>query len=165
MMQLGKRTSDWNCILALIGFMGIWAFLLGGCRERAKSGAATAPAQAAPVETAEEEAKRRDDDRGVIQALRNAGSDLNKAHALEHHFITYNRSKADAVISDELAGGYKASAVSTLNDKSGTQYWYFDLVKSVVPAEETVFAESLRMTRLAKKHEVEYDGWGCVVVK
>jgi regulator of RNase E activity RraB len=165
MMQLGKGTSEWNCVQGLVLFMGIWAFLLGGCRERAKSGAATAPAQTAPVESAQEEAKRRDDDRGVIHALRNAGSDLSKPHALEHHFITYDRAKADAVISDELAAGYKASAISTLNDKSGRQYWYFDLVKSVAPKEETVFAESLRMTQLAKKHGVDFDGWGCAIVK
>ena len=136
--------------------MGIFSFLLGSCGgEPGGNG----------IETKQETAHRQAKDRQTIKALRDAGSNVAKPHNLEHHFVTYERAKADAVIADELAAGYKVSEVSTLNDKSGKPYFYFDLIKATVLKEAIIFAESLRMTTLEKKHGVLYDGWGCLVEK
>ena len=117
------------------------------------------------IETKEQTALRQAADRKTIKALRNAGADLSKPHTLEHHFITYERAKADAVIADPLAAGYKVSEIAILKDENGKPYFYFDLIKTIVPDEKTIFAESLRMTTLEKKHGVLFDGWGCSVEK
>ena len=117
------------------------------------------------VETKQEEAQRKAEDRQIIEALSDAGSDLSKLHTLEHHFVTYDRARADAVIGDSLAVGYKVSEISSMEDQSGKTYWCFDLIKAVVPSEKAIFAESLLMTTLEKKHGILYDGWGCNVEK
>lgn len=134
--------------------MGIFSFLFSSSGDEPNN-----------VKTKQETAQRQNKDRQTIKALRDAGSNLSKPHTLEHHFVTYERAKADVVVADQLATGYKVSEISTLNDKSGKPYFYFDLIKPIVPDEKLIFAESLRMTTLEKKHGVLYDGWGCGVEK
>jgi regulator of ribonuclease activity B len=140
-------------LLAVL-LMTIFSFLFG-------------PRAAEPgrIETKQEEASRLKKDRLVLKALRDAGSNLSKPHRLEHHFVTYHRAEADAVIADKAAAGYEVSEVQTLKDERGRDYWYFDLVRAVVPEERAIFAETLRMTTLEKDHDVLYDGWGCGVEK
>jgi regulator of RNase E activity RraB len=133
-------------------FMGIFSFLF--------SGSSAAPGN---VETKRETVQRQAKDRQTIKVLQNAGSNLFKLHILEHHFVTYERARADAGVADPLSTGYKVSEISTLNDESGQPYFFFDLIKAVVPEEKTIFSESLRMTTLGKKHGILYDGWGCEV--
>jgi regulator of RNase E activity RraB len=140
--------------------MGIFSFL-----SRASGDEPNDKSSANPVETKQEEAQRHTKDKQTIKALRDAGSDLTRPHTLEHHFVTYERSKADAVLADKLAVGYKVSKISSLKDETGKTYWYFDLIKAVVPTDQNIFAESLRMTTLEKKYGVLYDGWGCEVEK
>jgi hypothetical protein len=140
--------------------MGIFdfSFLFGNGRNK-RTGKQLDPAD----ETSQARSLRLNKDRQVIEVLRMAGSDLRKPHTLEHHFVTYDRGKIDGLVADDLAAGYTVSKISTLNDKSGRPYWYFDLIKPVVPEEEIVFAESLRMTTVGKRHGIAYDGWGCPV--
>jgi regulator of ribonuclease activity B len=140
--------------------MGIFSFLFGdGCSK--PTGNQPSP----EVETSRAKSLRLNKDRQVIKTLRMAGSDLRKPHKLEHHFVTYDRGKIDGLAADDLAAGYTVSKISTLKDKSGKPYWYFDLIKPVVPKEETIFSESLRMTTLGRRHGIDYDGWGCLVEK
>ena len=117
------------------------------------------------AETKQEVVLRQTKDGQTIKALQDAGSNLSKPHTLEHHFVTYDLAKADAVTADQLAVGYKGSEISTLKDQNGKPYFYFDLIKAVVLEEKTIFPESLRMTTLGKKYNVLYDGWGCSIEK
>lgn len=115
---------------------------------------------ASGVETRAQRAARERLDRQVLTSMREAGADLRKPHALEHHFLVYDRDLVDAVLADELAVGYTQSEVVEGEDQ-GLPYWYFDLIKAIVPEEQAVFAETLRMNTLAAKYGVTYDGWGC----
>ena len=117
------------------------------------------------LETKQEEASRLKKDRLVLKALLDAGSNLSKPHRLEHHFVTYHRDEADAVFADKAAAGYEVSELRTLKDEHDRDYWYFDLIKAVVPGERAIFAETLRMTTLERRHDVLYDGWGCNIEK
>jgi regulator of RNase E activity RraB len=80
------------------------------------------------VETKNKTERRLAMDREVINALHKAGANLSKPHTIEHHFVTYERKKADAVVMDELANEYKVSEIRTLNDEKGVAYFYFDLL-------------------------------------
>ncbi len=108
--------------------------------------------------------QRRANDLLVIQALGNAGSDLSKPHSLEHHFVCQTRELAEPALAWGIAEGYEASPV-TEAEFEGREYVYFDLVKSTVPAIENITPQTTAMLEIAARHEIEYDGWGCAVVK
>lgn len=114
-------------------------------------------------ESRTERAHRHAKDRQTIKALKAAGSNVAKPHSIEHHFITYDRPKAEALIGDGRTAGYTASAIESLKDENGNEYYFFNLIKQTIPVETTMFAESLAMTTLGHKHSVVYDGWGCIV--
>ena len=116
-------------------------------------------------ETKEEYALRLKKDREVLKALANAGSDLSKPHEIEFHFVSYDEAKILAVAEEGKKMGYRVSKIDSLTDKEGRKYWYFDLIQSVVPSEKNVFSHSGAMTALGRRHDVEFDGWGCLIVK
>lgn len=117
------------------------------------------------TETKEERMTRLKADRDVLISLANAGSNLKKPHEIEFHFVSYDKAKVTAVAVEGKKMGYRVSKIDTLNNKQARQYWYFDLIQSVVPSEKNIFAHTEIMTNLAKKHAVEFDGWGCLIVK
>ena len=119
----------------------------------------------ATTETKEERMTRLQADRDVLKSLANAGSNLKKTHEIEFHFVSYDKAKIIAVAEEGNKMGYRVSKIDTLNDKQARQYWYFDLIQSVVPSEKNIFSHTEIMTNLAKKHSVEFDGWGCLIVK
>ena len=47
----------------------------------------------------------------------------------------------------------------------GRDYVYFDLVKPTVPSIQNITPETTAMLEAAARFGVEYDGWGCGVVK
>jgi regulator of RNase E activity RraB len=105
-------------------------------------------------------ARQRLKDQQVVRALANAGSDLSKPHALEHHFVCPNRAAAEPVVAWGRAAGYEPSPVSD-GEFKGRRYAYFDLVKKTVPTMANITPQTTAMLEVAAKHAIEYDGWGC----
>ncbi|MDX2109037.1 MAG: ribonuclease E inhibitor RraB [Verrucomicrobiota bacterium] len=142
--------------LTFIIMISIFSFLFGSAHASNASGSS---------ETKEELAVRLKKDREVLKALANAGSDLSKPHEIEFHFVGYDEAKISAVSTEGKQMGYRVSKIDSLTDKKGQKYWYFDLIQSVVPSEKNVFSHSAVMTALGKKYDVEFDGWGCLIVE
>ncbi len=140
--------------LTYIIMISLFSFLFGSAR-----------ALDATSETQKERAVRLEKDREVLKALANAGSDLSKPHEIEFHFVSYEEAKIMEVAKEGKTMGYRVSKIGNLVDKQGQNYWYFDLIQSVVPAEQNIFSHSEAMTALGKEHDVEFDGWGCLIVK
>ena len=116
-------------------------------------------------ETRRERSIREKKDREVIRELAKAGSDLSKPHRIEFHFVGYDEAKVVALAEEGRKAGYSISSIDSMVDKNARKYWYFDLVQDVIPAEKNVFAHTAVMAKLAKKYAVEFDGWGCLIVK
>lgn len=131
--------------------VAIFSFLFGASRADSSS------------ESRQDRLHRQTKDRQTIEALQNARSNLSKPHMIEHHFVTNDRAKAEALSKAGKAAGYKASAIKSLKDDNGKNYYFFDLIKPTIPKETTIFSASLRMTTLGREHGVLYDGWGCAV--
>lgn len=108
--------------------------------------------------------RQRAKDEQVLRALADAGSDLSKPHSLEHHFVCPNRAAAQPVVAWGIAAGYQTSEVVD-GEFEGRKYSCFDLIKSTVPTISIITAETSAMLAAAARHGVEYDGWGCEVVK
>jgi regulator of RNase E activity RraB len=136
--------------------ISLFSFLFGSAQASDASGSG---------ESKEERAVRLKKDRDVLKALANAGSDVSKPHEIEFHFVGYDEAKISAVAEEGKKMGYRVSKIDSLADKKGRKYWYFDLIQSVVPSEKNVFSHSEAMTALGKRHDVEFDGWGCLIVK
>jgi len=118
-----------------------------------------------PTETKGERTIRMQKDREVLKSLVDAGSNLKKSHVIEFHFVGYEKAKITAVAEEGKKMGYRVSKIDSLNDEKNWKYWYFDLIQSVIPSEKSIFSHTEALTLLAKKHAVEFDGWGCLIVK
>lgn len=116
-------------------------------------------------ETRSERSTRERKDREVLRELSKAGSDLSKPHRIEFHFVGYDEAKVLALAEEGRKAGYSVSFIDSLADKDARKYWYFDLIQDVIPTEKGIFAHTAVMTKLAKKYAVEFDGWGCLIVK
>ena len=114
--------------------------------------------------TAEILAGQRAKDEQVIRALAEAGADMSKPHALEHHFVCPSRAAAEPAVAWGRASGYKPSPVSE-GEFEGKKYVYFDLVRETVPTIANITAQTTVMLQIAAKNGLDYDGWGCEVVK
>ncbi len=96
-------------------------------------------------------------DRRVVDNLRKSGSDPSKDHTLE--FVFYGEEQALRSMKDELcARGY---TVCDLNPQERRLVISQPMSLDV----NAIFQESLSHTERAKDLGLEYDGWGCTVVK
>jgi regulator of RNase E activity RraB len=104
-------------------------------------------------------AHQRFKDQQVVRALADAGSNLSKPHALEHHFVCAERAAAELVVARGRASGYDPSPVSD-GEFVGRRYAYFDLVKKTVPTMANITPKITAMLEVAVEHGIEYGGWG-----
>jgi len=118
-----------------------------------------------PTETKEERAIRLQDDHNVLRALVKAGSNLHKPHEVEFHFIGPDKAKLEAAAEDGKKKGYRVSKIDTRTDEQARNYWFFDLIQSIILSDKNINSHTEFMTKLAKKHSVVFDGWGCPIVK
>lgn len=100
----------------------------------------------------------------VIKSLIENGTNLEKLHALEHHF---NAKSNDALIGLMEKGkslGYRAENIGD-SIYEGKHYWYGDLVKDTRVDLDIINAENVIMLELAEEFMAEYDGWGTLIIK
>lgn len=100
----------------------------------------------------------------MLRALGDAGSDLSKPHEIEHHFACSTQSLAESVRTRGAALAFEPSPVTKQNYESET-YFTVDLVRTAVPTTSEITQQTRQMLELAANLGVEYDGWGCMLVK
>lgn len=116
------------------------------------------------VITKEELSGQRNKDLETIMALKRNGSDLSKAHILEHHVYVFSEKSAKKLSKKGISLGYKSSKIQPGNYE-GNSYWFLDLIKPTIPEIEIVTNETTLMLKLAKEFDAVYDGWGTNVVE
>lgn len=99
-------------------------------------------------------------DAGVIEQLRQAGSDLAKPHDIE--FFLYFPSEADAAAAATALSG-RGFAHRITRAASGSQ-WLLLLTRSMRPLEAELSRLRSELQALAARHRGEYDWWGSPVV-
>lgn len=100
----------------------------------------------------------------IIQALKDAGSDPQKAHPLEHHFYCFTPESLKNLMAKGKSLGYQVANVGD-NEHEGTHYWYGDLIKETVLDIDIINNENSLMLSLADQFNGDYDGWGTPVVE
>jgi regulator of RNase E activity RraB len=98
----------------------------------------------------------------TLEALRNAGSNSNKNHHIEHHLYCFTIEDYEKLIELGRASGYEVKYEGVIEDDSGN-YWQMDLVKFTKPNIELIEIQSLEIDSFAEQANADYDGWGTEV--
>ena len=114
--------------------------------------------------TSQEVEYQEEKDLEVIAALKKHGSDLSKAHLIEHHFVTHSREDGAELLRWGKLNGFQVSELKE-GEWEGRRYYYFDLRKPTIPTIENISPDTTLMLRLGLEFNCEYDGWGCEVVE
>jgi hypothetical protein len=101
-------------------------------------------------------------DAWVLSKLRQAGSDLNKAHPIEFFLYFPSSEAADRVAAKLESQGFTVK--SGVNPKSKDQ-WSVAATKSLVPELAEMVRLRSTLGELAATEHGSYDGWGTEVVK
>lgn len=99
--------------------------------------------------------------RAVLKALREAGADFQKPHALEHHLYCYTQASFDLVQSLGTHHGYSVAHQGKHEEEENL--WSLDLVKTSTPDIESVERQSIEIEMIAEQANADYDGWGTEV--
>lgn len=98
----------------------------------------------------------------TIETLRAHGSNLEKPHLVEHHFLAPTQTDGQGLKDWAAENGIQTSELRG-GEYKGTRYYYFDLIKPTIPSIENISEDTHQMLRLANKFNCDYDGWGCEV--
>lgn len=98
----------------------------------------------------------------VLEALTNAGANIEKPHNIEHHIYCYTEADFRSLKTQGEALGYtvKCLGESEYNQKP---LWQIDLVKPTKPNLQAIELQSLEIEFLTEKCNADYDGWGTEV--
>lgn len=100
--------------------------------------------------------------RHVLRLMYEWGSDPEKTHKIDHHFLSRNRRGAEALLSWAKGRGFEVSDIHEEND-NGESVYSFVVTISSIPDTEKLDRQTNQMLRSAIEHECEYDGWGALI--
>jgi regulator of RNase E activity RraB len=101
--------------------------------------------------------------RAVLKALKDAGTNFQKPHALEHHLYCYTQDSFNLVQSLGTGLGYAVKHEGKNEDEESL--WSLDLVKTSTPDIDSVEGQSVEIEMIADQADADYDGWGTEVEK
>ncbi|CAM3743117.1 ribonuclease E inhibitor RraB [Rheinheimera salexigens] len=96
----------------------------------------------------------------TINALLEDGSDPDAEYTIEHHFYDQDFTKLEKLAVALFKLGYEVTDAEEVEFEDGDSAWVFDAIREQSLVTETIVADALKLEALAKKHGVEYDGWG-----
>ena|SRR5688500_10546646 len=98
----------------------------------------------------------------TVQALKDAGSDFQKLHAIENHLYCYTEANFSLLIALGRKAGYEVAHEGTHEDDKGV-FWALDLVKKATPDMASIEKQAIEVEDMAEKADADYDGWGTEV--
>jgi regulator of ribonuclease activity B len=96
----------------------------------------------------------------TIDALLEDGSDPDAQYTIEHHFYDKDFAKLEKLAVELFKLGYEVTDAEEVEFEDGSNAWVFDAIREQSLVTETIVADAIKLDALAKKHKVEYDGWG-----
>lgn len=96
----------------------------------------------------------------VVESLLGDGSDPDATYTLEHHFASQDFDKLEKAAVSAYKLGYEASDAEEFETDDGLIILSFDVFTDVALDVEKINEITKQMSDLAKKHGVDYDGWG-----
>ena len=96
----------------------------------------------------------------TIAALLEDGSDPDAHYTIEHHFYDKDFNKLEKLAVELFKLGYEVTDAEEVEFEVGANAWVFDAICEQALEEAAITADAIKLEALAKKHHVEYDGWG-----
>ncbi|WP_027671352.1 ribonuclease E inhibitor RraB [Rheinheimera baltica] len=96
----------------------------------------------------------------TIAALLEDGSDPDAQYTIEHHFYDKDFAKLEKLAVELFKLGYEVTDAEEVEFEDGSNAWVFDAIREQSLVTETIVSDAIKLEALAKKHHVEYDGWG-----
>lgn len=114
-----------------------------------------------PGQSGKEPAAAADDDRAVLQQLREAGSDLSKPHQIEFYLYFTTEEAAGKAAEKLEAEGFEGE----MRRAPDLTRWMCLVYQQMVPELSKIAALKRRLGKLAQEFGGEYDGWETNVEK
>lgn len=96
----------------------------------------------------------------LVNELLEDGSNDEKMHTIEHHFASSNFEVLEAAAITAFKMGLEVEEPEEAELENGARVFAFDIVTEQYLDEEDINIETKAMFELAKKCNVDYDGWG-----
>lgn len=96
----------------------------------------------------------------TISALLEDGSDPDALYTVEHHFYDKDFNKLEKLAVELFKLGYEVTDAEEVEFEDGASAWVFDAICEQSLDGGAITADAIKLEALAKKHQVEYDGWG-----
>lgn len=96
----------------------------------------------------------------TIAALLEDGSDPDALYTIEHHFYDKDFAKLEKLAVELFKLGYEVTDAEEVEFEDGGSAWVFDAIREQSLDADSIVADAIKLEELAKKHKVEYDGWG-----
>ena len=96
----------------------------------------------------------------TISALLEDGSDPDALYTVEHHFYDNDFNKLEKLAVELFKLGYEVTDAEEVEFEDGGSAWVFDAIREQSLEIAPIVADAIKLEQLAKKHGVEYDGWG-----
>lgn len=96
----------------------------------------------------------------TISALLEDGSDPEALYTIEHHFYDQDFNKLEKLAVELFKLGYEVTDAEEVEFEDGGSAWVFDAICEQSLEAAAITADAIKLEALAKKHHVEYDGWG-----
>ncbi|MEL4386908.1 ribonuclease E inhibitor RraB [Shewanella xiamenensis] len=104
------------------------------------------------------------DNRDIVQALLDDGSEPDAEYTIEHHFSSSNFERLEKAAVDAFKLGFEVNDAEEMELEDGSVIFCFDAIayhKLEVPLLDKATEQLLQ---LAAKQKVDYDGWGTYFV-
>jgi regulator of ribonuclease activity B len=96
----------------------------------------------------------------TLRALKNAGSNPDKVHSIEHHLYCHSDSEFQKAVALGQRRGFTVAHAGKHDDE---ELWSLDLVKRSLPSIEFIEEQAIEVEAIAAATEADYDGWGTEV--
>lgn len=96
----------------------------------------------------------------LVEALLTDGSNEEAHHTIEHHFssVSFEQLEKAAIAAFKL--GYEVEEPEEAELENGDKVFAFDIITEQLLEIDLLKNETKLMFELAKRNEVDYDGWG-----
>ncbi|MGI2260397.1 ribonuclease E inhibitor RraB [Shewanella sp. GXUN23E] len=101
-----------------------------------------------------------EENRDIVQALLDDGSDPDAEYVIEHHFSCTNFDRLEKAAVDAFKLGFEVNDAEEIELEDGSTLFCFDAIANHRLEVELLDKACEQLMTLAAKLKVDYDGWG-----
>lgn len=105
-----------------------------------------------------------EENRDIVQALLDDGSDPDAEYVIEHHFSSTNFDRLEKAAVEAFKLGFEVNDAEEMELEDGSLIFCFDAIANHCLELELLDQACEQLITLAAKQKVNYDGWGTYFV-